>query len=158
MSKYWKMLLATLFFVPPASIYISTLKWINNLETTDCKCSEDHRRNYIKYWLGLFLMITSILYIYNIYHLYNDNTKHIINIIYCEIIIFVLSLINIYYSLTYIEKLKKEDCKCSEDITRDVYYTHIWILASIIILISILLLIGFIIYGKSMFAILHKMF
>ena len=48
-------------------IYGMALEWIMKLETTNCKCSEDFKRDYIKYYLYIyfanlaFIIISSVM-------------------------------------------------------------------------------------------------
>jgi hypothetical protein len=133
------------------AISIMALTWIHKLENIQCICSQDFKRDYIKYFLYVYLGINAISYITMIYIILRMKTDSIsrpiqefINIISAVLPIF--SLINIIFSIMYIYRLKEIDCKCSEDIRREIYYVINWIYIGMIAL-SILLAIILAILG-----------
>mgnify|MGYP006992674120 CR=1 FL=1 len=69
---------------------------------TDCDCSKDSRRDYIKYFFGFVIL-------YNLFVIMRgDYVKH-------ELFIILYSaalLIQIYYLYTYVRDLEKKNCEC----------------------------------------------
>ncbi len=128
------------------AISIMALTWIHKLEDISCKCSEDFKRDYIKYFLYVYLAINGISYLtmlYIIIRMKSDSfsrpIQQFIDIISAVLPIF--SLINIIFSIMYIYRLKEIDCKCSEDIRREIYYVINWIYIGMIALAILLAII-----------------
>lgn len=137
----WGVYFALIFYYIEISVYISTLKWIENMENTNCKCSDTEYRSFIKNAVGLYLVFTTIVCIYNIYVVLQIQTP-------CSKLPFVLQIpftiiwfVNVIFSIKYIDYLKKINCKCSENIDRELYYIYNWIRVGIIIIYGISLMI-----------------
>jgi hypothetical protein len=122
--------LSTIFFsifliIPVIVIYSITLRWIDKLEKTKCKCSEDYKRDYIKYYLYVYLALVGLNILFMIFFS-NANSKILKSfkplIMAKKYIMPIFTIINMVFSIMYITKLKELDCKCSEDIIREVYY------------------------------------
>jgi len=97
------------------------LSWINKLERK-CKCSEDWRRDYIKYF-----SIVAIIFAFANAFLPN----HIKNLP-LMLIIGLAGLVNLGSILSYIPGLKKKQCDCAiENEWRD-NFIFWWILISLI--------------------------
>lgn len=141
-------------------IYGMALQWIHKLEETNCKCSEDFKRDYMKYYIYIYFaniafIVVSIIFI-TLYTFFNkkggEKTMSFFKVIYkiIKFIIGILGIINIIFSIMYIYNLKQIDCKCSEDTRREVYY--IWnIIGAAIIGINILFIISIAIFGIFLF-------
>ena len=105
------------------------LSWINKLERK-CKCSEDWRRDYIKYY-SIILIVTSLL---------SASGFHPKNVP-LFVVIGLAGLVNLGSILSYIPDLKKKGCDCAiEDDWRDnfiFWYMIIGlVLASTMVLVS----------------------
>lgn len=133
-------------------IYVFTLQWINRLETTKCKCSEDFKRDFIKYYIYIyfaniaFMIFASLAFF--ILGLSGTSAKKLFAssafIAFIQICVSILSIINIIFSIMYIYNLKKTECKCSEGMEREVYYIWNIIGAAMIGMSFLMLLFGFI--------------
>lgn len=155
-SKYILGFIIFAVIVSVFTIYTLALQWIHKLEETNCKCSEDFKRDYMKYYIYIYFanvafIIISIIFV-TIFSFYNkkggEKSFNFLKIIYniIKFIIGILGIINIIFSIMYIYNLKQIDCKCSEDIRREVYY--IWnIIGAAIIGINILFIITMFIFG-----------
>ncbi len=119
------------------------LQWIYKLEQTNCKCSEDFKRDFMKYYIWIYFaniififvsFISAALYVILIGKKSSSIILSILTGIYniIKFIFPILSIINVIFSIMYIYNLKQIDCKCSEDIRREVYY--IWNIISAAIL------------------------
>ena len=96
------------------------LSWINKLER-NCKCSEDWRRDYIKYY-SIILIVTSLL---------SASGFHPKNVP-LFVVIGLAGLVNLGSILSYIPDLKKKQCECAiENDWRD-NFIFWWILISLI--------------------------
>jgi hypothetical protein len=103
--------------------------YLNHLEKIGCKCSLTFQRNYIYYYTICFFII----------NLLNLLFKKI-TILPIQIILLLASIINIAYTIEYVEDMKKQNCKCSESMTRDLMFI-IAILQICAIIIFILIII-----------------
>lgn len=133
-------------------IYATALQWIHKLEETQCKCSEDFKRDYMKYYIYIyfaniiFIAISLVfisLYTFLINKKSGDVAMNYFTKIYkiIQFVMPILMIINIVFSIMYIYNLKQIDCKCSEDTRREVYY--IWnIISAVIIGINILFIVA----------------
>ena len=103
--------------------------YLNHLEKIGCKCSLTFQRNYIYYYTICFFII-------NVLNLLFKK----ITILPIQIILLLASIINIAYTIEYVEDMKKQNCKCSESMTRDLMFI-IAILQICAIIIFILIII-----------------
>jgi hypothetical protein len=123
--------------IPVIIIYSLTLQWIDKLEKTNCSCSEDSLRDFIKYYLYVYLILLGITFIIVFISVFVEFSSMKLFKVFTPFIslirtlMAILSIVNIIVSIIYISKLKEIDCKCSEDIRREIYY--IWSLISIVI-------------------------
>lgn len=121
----------TFMYIIAIAFSIMALTWIDKLEKTACQCSVDFKRDYIKYYLYCYVALYTIMYIIVVYMMYffnpymNSISLGFINII--QMILPFFALLNVVFSIMYIWKLKETDCKCSEDIRREIYYVLNWI-------------------------------
>jgi len=88
-----------------AIIFSVFLYYINHLENIKCFCSDEWRRYYIKYY-SIFVILISILEILSKEYLFQS---------FLNLIVSIGGLIFLYSVITYIQKLKKKHCECSED-------------------------------------------
>lgn len=137
-----QMVIFTILTIIELVIYIKTLLWIYELEKIDCKCSENVRRDYIKYWIQFYIGFSIIMYLY--YIIYGaagaaETESKIFSGV--KLIVGIFSLTNLILSIQYIENLKKTQCKCSENEMREVYYIFNWIRVALLILVAILFIV-----------------
>jgi len=147
----------------PALLFISLIAvainimgfvWIKNLEDISCECSENWMRDYIKYYLIVYFIINIINLILSVYINYIKNKEGVFmallnNPIYIMfngiIALFLLAgFVNIFVTISYVQKLKEANCECSEDIKREIYWYYNIIIASFIALLILLSMISFI--------------
>lgn len=130
--KLLGLVITTLLFLISVGFSIMVLTWINKLEATACKCSEDFKRDYIKYYFYVYVSLYSLMYLNAVYMLmagslsiFSGIILFIISIV--QYILPIFSLLNIIFSIMYIWKLKEIQCACSEDIRREIFYVLSWI-------------------------------
>jgi|SaaInl85LU_5_DNA_1037374.scaffolds.fasta_scaffold88664_2 hypothetical protein len=124
------------FFLFALAMNIFVVTWIQKLDDIQCKCSEDWRTPYIKYWtifniclsVTIFLLRTVFSFELPIYMIYLSGIQ------------IILGIMNLIALISYIYKLKKIECECSEDNRREIIYIYQWIIA--VLLIFLLLLVG----------------
>jgi hypothetical protein len=118
MSKATNMIFAlmTAFII---GISVMTLTWIHNLEEIMCKCSQDYKRDYIKYFLYVYIFF--LVFIIGERFVADDlskSAKYTVGIV--KSLMVVALIINTIFAIIYINDLK--GCKCSDDIRKDIYY------------------------------------
>lgn len=139
---------------------IVALIWINKLETTKCSCSDNWERDYMKNYLYFIISFTVTNIILTILLQTNISLiiKNLFGKIITSIIFYLLLFVSLAYTvitIDYITKLKNIDCKCSEDIKREVTYIFQIIIASLYALILFSFIIASLfgavlfIFGKS---------
>lgn len=121
------MMITALVFI----FYMLIIKYLKHLEEIGCECAMTFKRKYILYFncVNLVLFILSLTEIMSVFKK-NKNLYSIFRTIYL-----VSLILNIVYTIQYVNELKRNNCDCSEDIRRDVMY-YFSIIDAIIIFIS----------------------
>jgi hypothetical protein len=123
-------------------ISLVALTWIHKLEEISCKCSEDFKRDYIKYFLYIYIGLFAVAAFSSILQL--SGYRYKINTTVFKIfknIFYIASLLNSIFAIIYIYRLKEIDCKCSEDVRRDIYYVLNWIYIAFVALMFLITII-----------------
>jgi hypothetical protein len=91
--------------------------YLHHLENIGCKCSLTFQRNYIYYY-------TIVIFIFNLITIFfQDTLKNLsISLLFLPIIIIIAGIVNIVYTLEYVNDMKKQNCKCSESMIRDLMF------------------------------------
>tara|TARA_B100001540_G_scaffold313990_1_gene337977 strand:+ start:549 stop:1055 length:507 start_codon:yes stop_codon:yes gene_type:complete len=119
---------------------ILALSWLYKLDKKNCPCSQNWMHKYIKYYLlisipisfiGLFFYIYTYFNNYSISDLYKSDTYFFYSKLTAPFI-FIFGLANIVIVILFINKLKKMNCECSEDIRREIYWIYNIVIACII--------------------------
>jgi len=126
-NKYIETIIDILFII----FWIVVIKYINDLEK-NCKCSDNWKRDFIKYSLIIFVifLLLKILFTKKLYEI----NKNIL------LLIILLNFVFTFVVLFYINELKENECKCSESNIRTIFE----IVNYIRLFIMIIGLIGFI--------------
>lgn len=93
-------------------IWMFIMSYIIKLEKIGCECSQDWRRDFIKYYI-IFIIIVLFLSSVDIW-----NLKYIPPIVSTIQFGSMMLFIGIVYH--YIHELKRKKCECSEDLARDI--------------------------------------
>lgn len=99
-------------------VYSIILNYVNKLEKESCDCSIDWRRTFIKSYsmivIGLSISSFVVLLVGrdNILKL---NSSLLIVFMTAIMLVDMLSIVYLYASLSFIYKMNKIDCKCSEN-------------------------------------------
>ena len=104
---------AFVFNVIIASCIIYYLK---RLETINCKCALNFKHQYIFYFTCINLFFALINFAFG--------TVSIVRFImlFVSIPLVIAAIINIVYTIQYVNELKKNDCACSESFYRELMY------------------------------------
>lgn len=140
-SCAWAILFMTIFYLLEINIYVSALRWIYQLEKTRCECSDTYHREYIKKWCHIYIIVSTLAYLYNMYEIFHEDLRVGKTMIAFQIPFTFLSFINVIISIHYIDKLKKMNCKCSEELTRETYYIFNWLKIGLFGFFALILLI-----------------
>lgn len=108
-------------------LYYTLFTWVHNLIQQGCECSDLWQRKYVHNGALLIPILISLFLIL-------VKTNSLTNNTYAMIIVTIFVTINItYYSIliSYINDLKRLECKCSESWKRDFAFIY-----SIIVLIQ----------------------
>lgn len=140
---YFMSVLFILFALSIAvGLSLVALSWIHKLEEISCKCSEDFKRDYIKYFLYIYIGLFAVAAFSSILQL--SGYRYKINTTVFKIfknIFYIASLLNSIFAIIYIYRLKEIDCKCSEDVRRDIYYVLNWIYIAFVALMFLITII-----------------
>jgi|TARA_Y100000389_G_C17374972_1_gene471142 hypothetical protein len=134
------------FSVIGGLIYLSYkyVEYINNLENTKCKCSEDVKRDMVKNFSYL-IIVGWVLLIFGIL-VFPPKELRVLNNKWITFLNIILTGIYGYILFSYSSKLIDESCKCSESWVRDAmqYQSYIYISLSVlsVLIFMVKLLIG----------------
>lgn len=142
MGYFMDVLFVLIVFSIAVGISLVALTWIHKLEEISCKCSEDFKRNYIKYFLYIYIGLYVVIALSSIFKLsgyYYKINKTLFNVF--KNIFYIAGILNSIFAVMYIYKLKEIDCKCSEDVRREIYYVLNWMYVAFVALIFLLMII-----------------
>ena len=135
-------------------INILIVNYVRKLEMITCECSDEWKRDYIKIYSLLTIVITSLICLipifmhivnlnYNIQSLMSNKFITTLSTIYT-----LFGLVNVYALFTYSQKIVLSDCKCSKSWERTFIYYYSMLIMSIYLFLASLLVISIIYSGK----------
>ena len=135
-------------------INILIVNYIRKLEMITCECSKEWKRDYIKIYSLLTIIITSLICLvplfmhlvnldYNIESLLSNKYLTTVSTIYT-----FFGLINVYALFTYSQRIVLTECKCSKSWERTFIYYYSMLVMSIYLFLASLLVIAVIYSGK----------
>ncbi len=119
------------YISPFINLFISgtIFYYLYYLEKNNCKCSLTFQRNYIYYYTIIIFIINAITLFFQ------KKIKKLSSILLpFSIILLIAGIVNIIYTFEYTNDMKKQNCKCSESIIRDLMFI-IAIIQSFVIII-----------------------
>jgi hypothetical protein len=120
--------------------YNGIIRFLNYLEKIDCKCSLTFQRNYIYYYTLIIFIINAVTIFFQ------EKLKEMsLVILPFSIMLLIAGIINIIYTFEYVNDMKKQNCKCSESIVRDLMFIFA-ILQSFVIIIFFLTIISIFVF------------
>jgi hypothetical protein len=126
------------YISPIVNLFISgtILYYLYYLEKINCKCSLTFQRNYIYYYTILIFIINAITIFFQ------KKLKELsLAILPISIMLLIAGIVNIIYTFEYVNDMKKQNCKCSESIVRDLMFIFA-ILQSFVIIIFFLIILS----------------
>jgi hypothetical protein len=129
------------------SIFLAILiiYYLKRLETINCNCALNFKRNYI-------LGFTSLSLLLSISNLLFREYKHFINFKLLIYIPWVIAIItNVIFTIQYVNELKKIKCECSESVAREIMYI-LAILRAIVMILALLIMVIIFIQSPDMFS------
>ena len=130
------------YISPIINLFISgtIIYYLHYLEKINCKCSLTFQRNYIYYYTILIFIINAITIFFQ------KKLKDIsLAILPISIMLLIAGLVNIIYTFEYVNDMKKQNCKCSESIVRDLMFIFA-ILQSFVIIIFFLTILSIFVF------------
>lgn len=106
------------------------LNFVLKMERNNCECSEDRRRDIIKYYSG-FMVLSSLMIL-----LMKKN---------CNWVCSLITMMNGIYTaivVSYILKLRKDNCECAKTWGSDVMYYYA-LLALVVLAVLVINMLGF---------------
>jgi hypothetical protein len=104
-----------------AILLIIILSYIYKLENMGCECSEHPNKEFIKNFTIValaYFLITSIISLKSVAESMGFVVVQLLSI--ATFVFFLMFVVYIYYAFDYVRYLTNEECKCSEDISRDI--------------------------------------
>jgi hypothetical protein len=92
--------------------YGLALSWVLRLESQDCDCSANWRRTYMKYFFVAVILFQAALM--------TGISKDLVKMMGGPI--GIASLVYLYVTITYVQKLKETGCSCSAGYQQTVLY------------------------------------
>ena len=134
------MFFKSFFFVVNVSILIIIIYYLKKLETIDCKCALNFKHHYIFYFSFISLFYALMNFAFSSSKIYK------IFVLFIAIPLMIGSIINIIFTIQYVNDLKDKNCNCSESINREIMYIVAIIRASVLVLTILILISLFLMY------------
>ena len=131
-----------IIFITIISINVLILNYVIKLEKVSCECSKDWKRDYIKYFAIITIIVMSLM---TIIPLLTNRYITLIQTPFFRILsglFSIATLVNIYALFTYSQQIVLSTCKCSKSWERTFIYYYSMVIMSVYIFIitSIILL------------------
>ena len=130
------------------SINYIFLNYIENLERISCKCSENWKRKYIKFYSTYLIVMQSFIIIVN----QDILIKYLKTIIPFYAISQLSGLLYIYSLYSYSSNLNDIECRCSNKWERHLmfYYSSVILITILIIFIMNMIYFSILLYKQSL--------
>ena len=130
------------YISPILNLFISgtIMYYLYYLEKINCKCSLTFQRNYIYYYTLIIFIINAVSIFFQ------KKLKELALVILpISIMLLIAGIVNIIYTFEYVNDMKKQNCKCSESIVRDLMFIFA-ILQSFVIIIFFLTILSIFVF------------
>jgi hypothetical protein len=106
------------------AFYGFAFAWIRTMEKTHCSCSQDWRREYMKYFFLAAIGLQFLIMAKGVESLHNYRVP-----------LGIASITYLFVSLSYIMDLKTHSCQCSKSLERSIlfWYSIIQVMSMIIL-------------------------
>jgi hypothetical protein len=107
------------YISPIINLFISgtILYYLYYLEKINCKCSLTFQRNYIYYYTIIIFVINAVTIFFQ-----KKLKEMALVILPISIMLLIAGLVNIIYTFEYVNDMKKQNCKCSDSIVKDLMF------------------------------------
>ena len=138
MNKSFFFTLIVSYLVLPLLIAYIFISYVKSLESKDCKCSEDVRRKYIKYY-GYFFIIISFCGILTLIVSMSMPNMALVDT-FLKVLALLVNFLAAYVLYQYSDLLENNDCECSKSWKRAFikYYGYFLIIVIGLIFFSLL--------------------
>jgi hypothetical protein len=130
------------YISPIINLFISgtIIYYLYYLEKLNCKCSLTFQRNYIYYYTIIIFIINAVTICFQ------KKLKELsLVILPVSIVLLISGIVNIIYTFEYVNDMKKQNCKCSESIIRDLMFI-LAIIQSFVIIIFFLTIVSIFVF------------
>jgi len=135
-------------------VNVLIVNYVRKLEKVSCECSEEWKRDYIKIYSLITIIITTLVCLiplflhiinfkYNLQDILSNKIFTIIGYIYT-----FFGLINVYALFTYSQRIVLGRCDCSNSWERTFIYYYSMLVMSLYIFLASLLVIAMLCCGK----------
>ena len=135
--------MAIISYIPPIiNLFISgtIMYYLYYLEKINCKCSLTFQRNYIYYYTIIIFIINAVTIFFQ------KKLKELALVILpISIMLLIAGIVNIIYTFEYVNDMKKENCKCSDSIIKDLMFI-LAILQSFVIIVFFLTILSIFVF------------
>ena len=114
--------------------------YITKLEQVGCACSKDWKRSFIKYYIGI-IMVLILLRMFSIW----TSDKVPAALMTLEILASIGFVVIAYH---YIHELKKKKCQCSVDSARDVFEIVNYVQIFMLLLALVIMIHAMVLFSK----------
>jgi hypothetical protein len=134
------------YISPIINLFISgtILYYLYYLDKIDCKCSLTFQRNYIYYYTIIIFVINAVTIFFQ-----KKLKEMALVILPISIMLLIAGLVNIIYTFEYVNDMKKQNCKCSDSIVKDLMFI-LAILQSFVIIIFFLIILSIFLFKLNL--------
>jgi hypothetical protein len=97
-------------------VSIIIIYYLKNLETIGCKCALNFKHDYI----FIFTCVALLIGILNI--LFSGFRMFKIIMLFISIPYFIAAIVNVVFTIQYVDEMQKINCECSESVYRTMMY------------------------------------
>lgn len=128
-------------------ISLCIIYYLRHLEEIGCKCALNYKRDYILYFTCINLFFATMNAFFGTTSMYR------MVMLVVTLPLFVAGIVNIVYTIQFINDVKKNNCNCSESLYREIMFILAIVNASVIILLFLIILPILIMYPSQLKAI-----
>jgi len=107
------MIVTTIISVTLIVLYALNVNYLYQLEASGCECAMDFKRKYILIYTCVFIL----------YSIFGFVLPKLLILLYILPVMLIGGIVNVVYTLQYVNQLRKENCKCSESLYRNILET-----------------------------------
>lgn len=112
------------------------MKYVTDLESDKCDCSDSFDRNFIKYYSVVFIIIQFTRLV--LFNRFTFSFKNLPVVRRPNLLTFIFTFLNFYYLFTlyrYTNHLKNKECDCSKNWIRKLMHTYSFVIILLLVFI-----------------------